>query len=163
MPDIFIGKIFRNSENSTLKTIIDLRSRFVVSREVLISRLYALKSYDREGLLNTHILRDRIVGVGVWRNGDSAQLIGWPMLVNFGNNLVPEFIYKSLAGECVNLSELLSFEFGIQGGDEFSIDSEFRCGTQSNPSVESLRFHVEFESVPRRAGNSFMYVISPSA
>lgn len=145
-----------------INELIELKSKMALSREVLISKLASLRQRDTIGLLNRNLIRGTILGIGVWKSTTNAQLMGWPLLLNFENSLIPEFIHRIRNGNVCNLTEILPFMSSPAERDVWKFENDYKCGTQKNPSLESSTFTMEIETVSKKKGNTFFFKLAPT-
>jgi Zn-dependent peptidase ImmA (M78 family) len=163
VPDEALLKIcVEESDGLSLPSIVRARERWGVSRNVFVSRLNLLAVIDESHLRSRNSLSGMIVGVGEWRNSESASLFSWPIHSNFGNVLVPEFITRLRNKGACALSEVAPLDSVVDKGDgTLEFVGEFPVGTSMQPSSEEALVKFTFENVTRRAGQTFLYLIKP--
>ena len=164
VPDEALLKICaEESGGLSLPSIVRARQRWGVSRNVLVSRLNLLAVTDESHLRSRNSLSEMIVGMGEWRNSESASLYSWPIHSNFGNTLIPEFITRLRNKGACALSEVAPLDSVVERGDgTLEFIGEFRVGTSMQPSLEEALVKFTFENVTRRAGQTFLYLIKPA-
>jgi hypothetical protein len=47
-----------------------------------------------------------------------------------------------------------------EAGNPFQRHIEVAAGTAANPAIERMKILVEFEAVPHKTGNTFLYMVS---
>lgn len=180
-PDEFVRRIERETErlsplllvpNSTLvelssnptldlPSLLKVKARCAISREVLVSRLSLLTLVDPASIRYNTCLDDVAVGRGEWLSANKARLHGWPMYSNFRNG-EPTLLRKLKAGNGLDWSLIHQDpRFYLDGGtsDMVDIDPEENAGIP--PSARrSLRLTVE--KVRREAKGGFLFILSRS-
>jgi hypothetical protein len=148
----------------TLSSLLHARTRWAVSRNVVVSRLNLLKFVDELHLRSRPSLAEMIVGVGHWRSSTSAVLCSWPLHINFGSALVPEFITRLLNKGTCTLSEVAP-EGAVRSLDSriFECVGEVAVGTLLHPAIEKATVRFTFENGPKKAGQSFLFLVKPNA
>jgi hypothetical protein len=156
-----LEKCSNRSSGVDLSALVDAREGWAVSRSVLVSRLNLLNVVDVLHLRTRQCLSNIIVGVGEWKSGSSAILRDWPVFINFGGNLVPEFVLRLRSKIAGSLDEILGQEAVLNERGVNQSVLETLVGTSLNPSLEMGKIRFFFEETPRRAGQSFLYMVKP--
>jgi len=147
----------------TLGALLLARSRWAVSRSVLVSRLNLLAVVDDKNLRNRRCLTEVIVGLGEWQSSTSAILAPWPLYISLGNPFVPEFVLRLRSKGSCTLSEIVALD-AVRAADKQSLEyvCEVPVGTTQNPKSELVPIRFTFEDTPRKAGQAFLYLVQPA-
>jgi hypothetical protein len=156
------SSLVRLSRQSCLlpQTLRELQKRCAVSRDILPSRLTLLSIFDPEGIRYNTCLEDAAVGLGEWIDKNTAQLLDWPLFINFRENRVPDFVAGlSSVGDQLASGVCDDARFYLNGGDgdtvEFDVNNDARL-----PSYLRMRVRLNIEIVPRAAKAKFFFVVA---
>ena len=146
-----------------LRRLLYARARWAISRTVLVSRFNILRRHDPLGLYTTRAFSRMLLGVGEWKNSTNATLLSWPLFVNFGDHLLPEFASRLINRASCSLDEIVESATGPLSGDNVDVfTATCLAGTPRNPASEKVKFSVEIEKVEQKSGNQFLFRVVPA-
>jgi IrrE N-terminal-like domain len=144
----------------TLAQLKSLQRTFGVSREVLINRLCRLKDNDPFSLLARDALVDLAIGTGTVGEGGSADLLGWPIFLNFDRNVVPSGLMELQRRRRMPAAEV--FPGAMQVGEGRALPGllSTAAGTGRIADIETMRVRIEVEQTQALSERRFLIVVS---
>src|SRR6266403_3567374 len=73
----------------SVEELDELRQSLGISRDLLVARLWRLRSSQDGRFRDSTALRGLGVGIGDWTGDGSATLRSWPLYINFDRNIAP--------------------------------------------------------------------------
>ena len=161
LTDTLLDRLF--STEKELVSVQDLCSvirNAGVSRYVFVNRVQLLTMVDPKRLRSRRCLSNIAIGIGQWTSESNANLKVWPLFSNFEGGKVPGFLFKlqlriSLAANSIFADPA----FHLCGGDLNTTDLEVPAGTPRNPATLKLPIRFAVETVPRKNGNEFLFLV----
>lgn len=143
----------------SIESILQLRGRCAVSREVLINRFKLLSVAGLSDVRYRTCLENVAIGLGEWSDSTTCQWLNWPLFVNF-TNYRPSFVNLLNQRPSLNPREIISDKsFYLNGGTSLTVELDSNTGPK-DPQYLRMRVKVDVEAVPRVKGSRFMFVVS---
>jgi hypothetical protein len=166
LPEKALSKLLRGrSTQVSVEDLDTLRDELAISRPLLISRLAQLSANRGDGLRDHPALRNMGIGIGEWTRHGTAVLRGWPLYINFENNIAPA-VFRQLRHQdrLLAASVFPDTSFAMMGGVNRTTQFVSDAGLLDDPASAKIPVECSISKSGKTVGSSFIYVMRrPSA
>jgi len=157
-----LAKLLKDKQRPcSIDDLMDVVRGMGISRPVLISRLGLLGRTNR--LRESSGLRNIAIGLAEWNKWGTAVLKGWPLFLNFDQNIAPAFCFAVLQRDGVFAQDVLKDPlFAMCGGPRNSTGLTVEASTAQSPNLARMEIHMSCEDCAKEEGAEFMYVVHGS-
>jgi hypothetical protein len=161
MPDALLDRIFSTEKDAlSIQELCAVMRNAGVSRYVFVNRVNLLKLVDPKRIHSRDCLSNIAIGIGEWSSDREAILKAWPLFTNFEGGKVPGFLFQLQRRIPVAAKSLFTDPaFGLCAGDSDTTELKVPAGTPRNPTTVTLPIRFTVETVPRKFGSEFLYVV----
>jgi hypothetical protein len=160
--DSSIAQAFRpDVDRLRVDDLTRARAAFGVSRYILVSRLDLLTQFGDPRIALRPSLSNVGIGVGKWGADGIPCLLGTPMYLNFDRAIAPKFFHWARKEKQLDFYSITSDpNFILNGGKSNVTELTTKAGTPKNPEIAKMKVELAVEQRVRKAGETFLVLVS---